>query len=223
MEIIQVNSIINSNLIGRILEFYRPRARNYKDMISMQRMMSGVVDYILNKNDPYVLENAEILVRDSDHSYLCVSCGHGDRQFVVYETYPHHGQVEVVETVYKKFINDVINVREINRDTLENAVIRYCGVEGTVGGKKKQSLRKYLNAAKDIIDVVPDRNYWKNAKLTVTDAYVNTLTFVSGTGKYQFAVNDVEGEPKIVYDVTNDTIVHSNDKNRNCPWKCNVM
>ena len=189
----------------------------------MQRMMSGVVDYILNKNDPYVLENAEILVRDSDHSYLCVSCGHGDRQFVVYETYPHHGQVEVVETVYKKFINDVINVREINRDTLENAVIRYCGVEGTVGGKKKQSLRKYLNAAKDIIDVVPDRNYWKNAKLTVTDAYVNTLTFVSGTGKYQFAVNDVEGEPKMVYDVTNDTIVHSNDKNQNCPWKCNVM
>ena len=192
-------------------------------MISMQRMMSGVVDYILNKNDPYVLENAEILVRDSDHSYLCVSCGHGDRQFVVYETYPHHGQVEVVEIVYKKFINDVINVREINRDTLENAVIRYCGVEGTVGGKKKQSLRKYLNAAKDIIDVVPDRNYWKNAKLTVTDAYVNTLTFVSGTGKYQFAVNDVEGETKMVYDVTNDTIVHSNDKNRNCPWKCNVM
>lgn len=220
MEIIQVNSI-NSNLIGRILEFYRPRARNYKDMISMQRMMSGVVDYILNKNDPYVLENSEILVRDSDHSYLCVSCGHGDRQFVVYET--HHGQVEVVETVYKKFINDVINVREINRDTLENAVIRYCGVEGTAGGKKKQSLRKYLNAAKDIIDVVPDRNYWNNAKLTVTDAYVNTVTFVSGTGKYQFAVNDVEGESKMVYDVTNDTILPSNDIDRNCLWKCNVM
>lgn len=214
MEILQVDGI-NTNLVVRVMEFYRQRARCYKDMISMQRMLSGIVDYIIAKKDPYALENAEILVRDTDHSYLCIFCGRGDRQFVVYETYPHHGKVEIVETTYQKFVNDVINISEITKDTIENAVIRYCGVEGTNGGKKKQSLRKHLNAAKETIDIAPDKLCWRNATLKVTDAYVNTVTFISGDGKYKFYVDDVEGESKIVYDVSNATLHRNHDKS--CP------
>lgn len=220
MEIIQVDGV-NSNLIGRVMEFYRHRARCYKDLISMQRKLSGIVDYIIAKKDPYILENAEILVRDTDHSYLCIFSGRGDRQFVVYETYPYHGKVEIVETVYTKFINDVISVTEITKDTIENAIIRYCGVEGTKGGKKKQSLRKHLIAAKETFDIAPDKYCWFNATLKVTDAYINTVTFISGNGKYKFSVDDVEGESKMVYDVSNDTLRTRNSKF--CPSMCVIL
>ncbi|VDI52726.1 Hypothetical predicted protein [Mytilus galloprovincialis] len=222
MEIIQVDGVKDS-LISRVMEFYRRRANNYKDMISMQRMLSGIVDYIIAKNDPYVLANSEILVRDTDHSYLCIYCGRGDRQFIVYETYPHHGKVEIVETIYKKFIDDIINTPEITKDIIENAVMRYCGVAGTNGGKKKESLRKHLIAAKETLEIAPDKNCWKNATLKVTDAFVNTVTFLSGTGKYKFSVNDVDGETNIVYDVSNETLVHTKDKDKACPWVCHIM
>ena len=78
-------------------------------------------------------------------------------------------------------------------------MIKYCGNEGTSNDKRTASLRKLLQAVIDCLQGSHKHTDWRNAEVTVYDHDDNSFMIISGQGKHQFVVSDVDnGEPEIV-------------------------
>jgi hypothetical protein len=103
------------------------------------------------------------------------------------------------KTFIFQFLDEVIEVEVINKRVIGRVMIKYCGNEGTCDDKRTASLRKLLQAVIDCLQGSHKHIDWRNAEVTVYDHDDNSFMIISGQGKHQFVVSDVDnGEPEIV-------------------------
>lgn len=144
-------------------------------------------------------KNAKVSMVFKDKRFH-VACGNQDLKFLIH---CQNGNLESTQVLQINHLNEVIEVKEINKRTIGRAIIKYIGNEGTNIDTKKEGLRKLLQATIDYIQLHPSESVWTNAKVTVYDLEDNQFVFISGNGKHRFIVNEERGNINVVYNVNN--------------------
>lgn len=157
------------------------------------------VDAILEalKDKSKYSENTKVTMIHDDKK-IHIKAGKCTDHWILYTV---DGEVDVVNSVRKEYLDETINVPVINKRVLGKAIIKYIGNEGSEVDERKQELRRSLQAAIDYIQTHEVEGIWENATMTVYDSACNKFEFISGKGKNTFLVNYVRNEPKITYTV----------------------
>ena len=98
-----------------------------------------------------------------------------------------------------EFLDEIIEVKVINKRVIGRVMIKYCGNEGTSNDKRATSLRKLLQRVIDCLQSTQKHTNWCNAEVTVYDLDDNSFRIISGQGKHLFVVSEGDnGEAEIV-------------------------